>query len=552
MPAIINRTQTAANAQRIENTIAELNKQINMIQRDINRRRITDVVSAKQAMALKMAQIKELRQYTTQTPVNVRDQKNPYRTFNVPYTATAKIKPRAQRPRPTRRAPKKGSIQSKMAAQKNRLQQSKQARAPRASISKLPKPKTALVKPRRKFRRVSRSTRRMTRPVAKQRSAMRTRARSAMGPTRTKGNRKARSTDMRMSRSRRPTTSVRRNTRANKARSLDQRAASKSRLTSRRKSFAAEQKRLQQNALRRKQEQRSITSQTKQKAKRVNKALSKNKQVKALKKTAIAKKLTKVRVNKAKVAEKKKKTKKKLSKLKKRFRFGQANLGLVRRDERLAQEMRNIQYELAQAQHEDNQLAALFGQLAKEEAMLIQQLYADEENFSGYGSTPPRHERITRTPQSSSGRYFYDAREFNTYAQRIASDEAGVPTLAYKELVQNINNRITNGQFKSTGQAKIAFMQEISANRSKYFSRVLNAKQQAQSRQLGILTVQKNRMSKSAPDIRTLTARQRAFYEQQRVAEANRTKIAEQSANAEKQLAGFFPRTRSAMERMTR
>jgi hypothetical protein len=551
MPAIINRTQTAANAQRVENTIAELNKQINMIQRDINQRRVTDVVSAKQAMALKMAQIKELRQYTTQTPVNVRDQKNPYRTFNVPYTATAKIKPRAQRPRPTRQAPKKGSIQSKMAAQKNRLQQSKQARAPRASISKLPKPKTALVKPKRKVRRVSRSTRRMTRPVEKQRSAMRTRARSAMGPTRTKGNRKARAMDMKMSRSQQPTRG-RSNTRANKARSLDQSAALKSRFTSQSKSLAAEQKRLQQNALRRKQEQRSITSQTKQKAKRVNEALNKNKQVKALKKTAVAKKLTNVRVNKAKVAEKKKKAKKKVSALTKRLRFGQANLGLVRRDERLAEEMRNIQYELAQAQHEDNQLAALFGQLAKEEAMLIQQLYADEENFSGYGSTPPRHERITRTPQSSSGRYFYDAREFNTYAHRIASDEAGVPTLAYKELVQNINNKITNGQFKSTGQAKIAFMQEISANRSKYFSRVLTTKQQAQSRQLGILTVQKNRMSKSAPDIRTLTAQQRAFYEQQRVAEANRTKIAEQSAEVEKQLAGFFPRTRSAMERMTR
>jgi hypothetical protein len=512
-----------------------------MIQRDISRRKITDVVSAKQAMALKQAQIKELRQYTTQTPVNVRDQKNPYRTFNVPYTATAKIKPKAQRPRPTRQAPKKGSIQSKMAAQKNRLVQSKQAPAPRGSISKLPKVKSTIVKPKRRVRRLT-----------KQQRAMRSRARRAMGPTRPKGNRKARSMDMQMSRRRKPTTSIRRNTRANQARSLDQRTASKSKFTSRQKSLAAEQKRLQQNALRRKQEQRSIASQTKQKAKRVNKALSKSKQVKALKKTAVAKKLTNVRVNKAKVAAKKKKAKKKVSALKKRLRFGQANFGLVRRDERLAEEMRNIQYELSQAQHEDNQLAALFGQLAKEEAMLIQQLYADEENFAGYGSTPPRHQRIIHDPVPSSGKSFYEAREFNTYAHRVASDEAGVPTLAYKALVQDMNNKITNGQFKSTGQAKIAFMQEISANRSKYFSRVLNAKQQAQSRQLGILTVQKNRMSKSAPDIRTLTARQRAFYEQQRVAEANRTKIAEQSANAEKQLAGFFPRTRSAMERMTR
>ena len=72
------------------------------------------------------------------------------------------------------------------------------------------------------------------------------------------------------------------------------------------------------------------------------------------------------------------------------------------------------------------------------------------------------------------------------------------------------------------------------------------------TRQLGILTVQKNRMAKSAPEIRTMTARQRAFYEQQRVAEDARTTAAKSTAKVEQQLAGFFPRTRSAMERMTR
>ena len=97
MPAIIQRTQSPQMAQRVEGTIAEINKQIDMIQRDISMRKITDVSSAKQAIALKQAKIKELRQYTTRTPVNVRDSKNKYRTFNVPYTATAKTN-RRRRP----------------------------------------------------------------------------------------------------------------------------------------------------------------------------------------------------------------------------------------------------------------------------------------------------------------------------------------------------------------------------------------------------------------------------------------------------------------------
>lgn len=543
MPAIINKTQTAANAQRVENTIAELNKQIDMIQRDINQRKVTDVSSAKQAIALKQAKIKELRQYTTQTPVNVRDQKNPYRTFNVPYTATAKIKPKAQRPKPTPQAPKKGSIQSKMAAQKNRLVQSRQAPAPRASISKLPKPKTKVI----------RSGRKLTAAMVRQRMQQRSRAGRSMGPNIQKGDRKARAMDAMLTKKgqRRPS-SFRRNSRANKARSIDQRAAMSSKATSKQKSLAAQQEQLRRNALRREQEARSVRSQTKSRTQRAKSAISQSKAVKAAKKTAVGKQLTKVRVNKAKVAESKKKAKKKVSKLRNRLRFGYANLGMVRRDEKLGEELRNLQYELAQAQHEENQLAALFGRLAKEEATLVQQLYADEENFAGYGSTPPRHQRIAHDPVPSSGKSFYDAREFNTYVHRLVSDEPGVPTEAFKELVRTYNNRITNGQYRSTGQAKVAFMQEVTANRGQFFTRTLTSKQQAQTRQLGILTVQKNRMSKSTPDIRTLTAQQRAFYEQQRVAEEARTDAAEEAANVEKQLAGFFPRTRSAMERMTR
>jgi len=513
-----------------------------MIQRDINQRKITDVSSAKQAMALKQAKIRDLKQYATQTPVNVRSSTNPYRTFNIPYTATAKIKPPAVKPTPSRPKPAKSSVQSKMVAQRNRLQQAKQARAPRASISKLPKAKSKIVK--RKRRRS-----RMPTAMARERAMRRMRARRAMGPTRRKGSRKARSVDKAMSRSRVRSSPFRRNRRANRALTKDRTSAQSKSMSDRQKAMIAQRKRLRANQLRREQEKKSLRSQAKSKSRRIARRASKSKAAKRLKKTSVAKKLSKVRLNKSKVAAKKKRAKKRVSNLRKRLRFGQANIGSVRLNEGLGQAMVALQHELSQAQHEENQLAALFGQLAKQEASLIQELYADEDQF---GSTAPRHQRISREPMASSGKSFYDTREFNTFVSALVRDSAGVPTPAYKELVRTYNNNITNGQFKSVNAAKKAFIQQIASNRGQYFTRTITPKQQAQARQLGMLTVQKNRMAKSAPEIRTMTARQRAFYEQQRVAEDARTTAAKSTAKVEQQLAGFFPRTRSAMERMTR
>ncbi|MDA8837794.1 hypothetical protein N9N26_00855 [Candidatus Poseidoniales archaeon] len=511
-----------------------------MIQRDINQRRITDISSAKAAIALKQSKIKELRQYTTRVPVNVRSQSNPYRTFNIPYTATAKIKPKARRPKPQRPTPRKSSVQAKVMAQRNRLQQSRQAPAPRRSISKLKKPKSKLVPANRM---------RMMRRLRQQRAKKRFRARRAMGPTRSKGNRRAKRIDKSMSRPTPRRTQFRRNTRANRALSKDRTSAQSKTMSDRKKAFIAQQKRLRANQLRRQKEKQSVRGQSKLRAQRATRKLRSNRAVKAASKSKIARRLTKVRASKASVAKRKKQTKKRVSKLRKRFRFGQANLGSIRRNEGLGQAMVALQHELAQAQHEDNQLAALFGQLAKEEASLVQQLYAEEEDFAG---TAPRHQRISREPQSSSGRSFYDNREFNTYASRLASNSEGIPTPAYKELVRTYNNNITNGQFKSVRQALQSFTQQIASKRGEYFTRVVTPKQQAQARQLGMLTVQKNRRAKSTPDVRTITARQRALYEQQRVAEDARSEAASKSAKVEQQLAGVFPRTRSAMERMTR
>jgi len=510
-----------------------------MIQRDISQRKITDISSAKAAIALKESKIKELRQYTTRVPVNVRSQSNPYRTFNIPYTATSRAKPKARRPKPQRRAPVKSSVQSKMMAQRNRLQQSQQARAPRKSISTVTKRRSKLV-PANKMR--------MVRRLRQQRAQKRFRARRAMGPTRSKGNPKAKAIDRARSKPMRRT-NMRTNRRANMALSKDRNSSQQKSVSNRQKAFIAQQQRLRTNRARRTQETRSVRDQARGKAQRASRRVAKSRAVKAASKSSIGRRLSRVRSKKSRVANKRKRAKGRTQRLRSRLRFGQANLGSIRRNEGLGQAMVDLQQELSQAQHEENQLTALFGQLAKEEATLVQQLYAEEDDFAG---TAPRHARITREPQSSSGRSFYDNREFNTYASRLASDSGGVPTPAYKELIRNYNNNITNGQFKSLRQALLSFTQQVASKRGEYFTRVVTSKEKVQARQLGILTVQKNRRAKSTPHVRTITARQRALYEQQRVAEDARSKAADKSAKVEQQLAGVFPRTRSAMERMTR
>ena len=335
-----------------------------MIQRDINQRKITDVSSAKQAMALKQAKIRDLKQYATQTPVNVRSSTNPYRTFNIPYTATAKNQTTRSQTNTSAPKPAKSSVQSKMVAQRNRLQQAKQARAPQASISKLPKAKTKVVKRTRRRRR-SRMPTAMPESVLCEECAH---AEQWAQPV-ARGSRKARSVDKAISRPRARSSPFRRNRRANRALTKDRTSAQSKSISDRQKAMIAQRKRLRANQLRREQEKKSIRSQAKSKSRRIAKRASKSRAAKRLKKTSVARKLSKVRMNKSNVAARKKRAKKRVSRLRKRLRFGQANIGSVRLNEGLGQAMVALQHELAQAQHEENQLAALFGQLANKKQL---------------------------------------------------------------------------------------------------------------------------------------------------------------------------------------
>jgi hypothetical protein len=54
------------------------------------------------------------------------------------------------------------------------------------------------------------------------------------------------------------------------------------------------------------------------------------------------------------------------------------------------------------------------------------------------------------------------------------------------------------------------------------------------------------------PAVRQLTNERRAFYEKRRIAEEERLKQSQERIEQKQSLAGIFPRTRSAMERMSR
>jgi hypothetical protein len=510
MPIPFNRNQTAANAQRTENTIHLLNQQITQINRDIQNRKITDVESAKQAIALKEAKIKDLRSYQASTPVEFRDSKNRYRTFSVPYTATSKVKPAAKRPQVKRRVPKKGSPQSRAMIQQQRMRQSRAARAPRNSISSV---SNVVKKPKVKVdSRIA---------AMRRKAAMRRMSRRRWQPRGRKSGRE------------------------------NQRSQTKSR-EEQRKDSQAEEERLRKNSARRRQQRREEQKQQAQSQQRSRTSRSRSSQSK---KSQLSKRFSRYRSNRSrrnKASTRRNSARKRRSNASRRLGMLQSNIGAVRRDDDLAEEMRKLQHELAMATHEENQLTALIGRLDAE-AMALENVYADEENI-GLGSAW-QYNRHTKANQHTSGNVARDTTKLNAmFAQmkKTFTDMGMETTPAWDQLVARHTKHFNMKQHNTPEEAVAHLQREFEGNPNKYVQKTLSQKQQVQQRQLGMLTVQKNRISRSVPNIQAVTAERKAFYEQQRVLEEQRQEAAREVTQQAEQMAGLFPRTRSAMERMTR
>tara|TARA_Y100000389_G_scaffold204842_1_gene260082 strand:+ start:619 stop:1806 length:1188 start_codon:yes stop_codon:yes gene_type:complete len=119
-----------------------------------------------------------------------------------------------------------------------------------------------------------------------------------------------------------------------------------------------------------------------------------------------------------------------------------------------------------------------------------------------------------------------------------------------KEQLRKLVNKYSVGQIKTQQEAEAQFTQII--NNPRYVQKKVTIAELGHARALGIAATIRSRKSKQLPGVRQLTTERRAFYEKQRIAEEERLKKSQERVEAQQSLAGIFPRTRSAMERMSR
>jgi len=118
------------------------------------------------------------------------------------------------------------------------------------------------------------------------------------------------------------------------------------------------------------------------------------------------------------------------------------------------------------------------------------------------------------------------------------------------EELRKLVNKYSVGQIKTRAEAQSQLMKIL--HNPRYVQQTVTTAQLNQTRALGIAANIRSRMSRQLPGVRKLTTERRAFYERQRIAEEERLKASQEKVNRTQSLAGFFPRTRSAMERLVR
>ena len=118
------------------------------------------------------------------------------------------------------------------------------------------------------------------------------------------------------------------------------------------------------------------------------------------------------------------------------------------------------------------------------------------------------------------------------------------------EQLRKLVNKYSVGQIKTRSEAEAQFMQII--NNPRFVQKRVTIAELGHARALGIAATIRSRKSKQLPGVRQLTTERRAFYDKQRIAEEERLKKSQERVESRQSLAGIFPRTRSAMERMSR
>lgn len=295
-------------------------------------------------------------------------------------------------------------------------------------------------------------------------------------------------------------------------------------------------------------------------------------------------------------------------------RLGEANLGAIRRDDNLADNHRYNMQELSKLESEASALGAIYRKLKQQEMNLQNELqvvsdqignlnpsrlYNENKNnlsetkslekcladkmqtlnqtghVSGEGINKAKaiirqfdkrqipfteaKTRIYRTLKQAHTPKGGDMlkrdvaglqQEINGYEMAVLGMQGNGFTAWGKEQISKLINKYSVGQIKTMSEAEVQFMQIVHNPRA--VQKKVTIAELGHARALGIAATIRSRKSKQLPGVRQLTTERRAFYEKQRIAEEERLKKSQERVETQQSLAGIFPRTRSAMERMSR
>jgi len=381
----------------------------------------------------------------------------------------------------------------------------------------------------------------------------------------------------------------------------------------RRKALAAQQARLRSIADRRAAAKMKSDSISQQRLNMLKANISKSRSAAVLQAKQLEEHLAKVRAKQQSVANKLSPIKSRISTFRRSFRLGEANLGAIRRDDTLADNHRDNMQELSKLENEANSLGAIARKLKQQEMNLQDELQAvsdqignlnpsrlyqeNKENLSetkslekclsnklmqlnqsghvsGEGINKAKaiirqfdkrqipfdvaKKRIYRTLKQAhtpkgGDMLKPDVSGLNEAIQmfRMQLDSQGKEFNAKgDEQLRKLVNKYSVGQIKTRNEAEAQFMQII--HNPRYVQDKVTIAELGRARALGIAANIRSRKSRQLPAVRQLTAERRAFYDKQRIAEEERLKKSQERVENRQSLAGIFPRTRSAMERMTR
>ena len=379
------------------------------------------------------------------------------------------------------------------------------------------------------------------------------------------------------------------------------------------KASAAQRSMLERNLQRRRIAEAKSRNIAQQRLKMLRDNMTRSRSAAVMQAKQIEEHLAKVKAKQTSVRSRLSPIKSRISTFRRSFKLGEANLGAIRRDDTLADNHRDNMQELSKLENEASALGAISRKLKQQEMNLLGELQSLSDQIGNLNPSKlysENKENLSETKAlekclgdklqalNQSGHVSgeginkakaiirqFDKRQipfaeaktriYRTLKQahtpkggdmlkpdiaglteaiqmfRMQLDSQGKEFNATgNEQLRKLVNKYSVGQIKTRNEAEAQFMQIVGNPR--YIQDKVTIAELGHARALGIAATIRSRKSKQLPGVRQLTTERRAFYDKQRIAEEERLKKSQERVESRQSLAGIFPRTRSAMERMSR